>query len=70
LDHGALVARLAKGSAEASRGAIEQTVGADHQQLSLIDVACHLAAYLASRVGAGQRCCWSLNADPLGGECQ
>jgi uncharacterized protein (DUF2164 family) len=26
-----------------------------------------LAPYSVLRVGAGQRCCWPLNADPLGG---
>jgi hypothetical protein len=27
-----------------------------------------LAAYCVGRVGAGQHCCWAVNADPLSGE--
>jgi GNAT superfamily N-acetyltransferase len=37
------------------------------QQLGPIDLGCCLAAYCVCRVGSGQRCCWPLNADPLGG---
>jgi len=38
----------------------------DQQQLGSIDLGCRLAAYFERRVGSGQRCCWPLNADPLG----
>ena len=47
--------------------AAQQGVAADHQQLGSIDLGCCLAAYLGDRVGSGRRCCWPLNADPLGG---
>lgn len=33
----------------------------------LIDLFCPLAAYCGGRVGAGQRCCWAVDADPMGG---
>jgi hypothetical protein len=39
----------------------------DHQQPGSIDLGCRLAAYLCGRVGSGQRCCWPLKPDPLGG---
>jgi len=39
----------------------------DRQQPGLIDLGCRRAAYSGGRVGIGQRCCWPLNADPLGG---
>jgi hypothetical protein len=45
----------------------QQRVAADHQQLGSIDLGCRLAAYFESRIGSGQRCCWPLNAGPLGG---
>jgi hypothetical protein len=41
-------------------------VAADQQQLGSIDLGCSLAAYCFGRDGTGQRCCWPLNADPLG----
>jgi len=42
-------------------------IAADHQQLVSIDVLSRLAAYFGGRIGCGQRCCWPLSADPLGG---
>jgi len=48
------------------RGAAQQSVAANQQQLGSIDVGCRLAAYSVGRVGPGQCCCWPLNADPLG----
>lgn len=47
-----------------TRGGVEP----DYQQLSSIDLGCHLAAYFGRRVGAGQRCCQPANADPLAGQ--
>jgi len=46
--------------------AAQQGVAADQQQFASIDLGCRLAAYSCGRVGLGQRCCWPLNADPLG----
>ena len=31
-----------------------------------VDLGCWLAAYSCRRIGSGPRCCWPLNADPLG----
>jgi len=45
----------------------DEGVAADHQQLGSIDLGCRLAAYWVGGIGSGQRCCWPLNADPLGG---
>jgi hypothetical protein len=49
-----------------TRGAAQQAVAADQQQLVPIGLGCRLAAYLRTRSGSSQRCCWPLNADPLG----
>jgi len=47
--------------------AAQQGAAADQRQLRSIDLGSHLAAYCLGRVGSGQRCCWPVNADPLGG---
>jgi hypothetical protein len=52
---------------ELQASAAQQGVAADHQQLGSIDLGRSLAAYFGGRFGSGQRCCWTLNADPLGG---
>jgi hypothetical protein len=41
-------------------------LNAVRQQRVTIDLGCRLATYSGRKVGAGQRCCWLLNADPLG----
>jgi len=46
----------------------DQGVEPDCQQLGSIDLGCRLAAYCGVRVGASQRCCQPVNADPLYGE--
>jgi hypothetical protein len=47
--------------------AAQQAVAAAYQQIGSIDLDCRLAAYFWGWVGAGQRCCRPLSADPLGG---
>ena len=49
-----------------SSPAASQAVAADQQQPSPIDPRCHLASYFDLWIGSGQRCCWPLNAGPLG----
>lgn len=47
--------------------AAQPAVAADHQQLDRIAPRWRLAAHWADGVEFGQRCCWPLNADRLGG---
>ena len=54
-------------SPDRTRLPLNDALQADHQQLEPIDLDCSLAAYCVGRVASGQRCCWPLNADLLGG---